>query len=223
MRRIVRRRPSPALVVACVALAIALGGTSYAAVNLAPGSVGTKQLKRSAVTSLKVKDHSLLARDFKAGQAPTRRARTEGRKGRQGRRRSAGRRGPFCADAASVRRNGSRNNRHPREQPERRRRDRGDGDVADLCNGGTRRRARHGRRERRIGWGVPRNGDESDGRPGLRLCLSMVRGERRSCEPGRSGLGRRRSSSRKVGFPGDDSGRRRQLHHVVRELAYTAP
>jgi hypothetical protein len=51
-------------------LAIALGGTSYAAVNLAPGTVGTKQLKRNAVTSLKLKDHSLLARDFKAGQLP---------------------------------------------------------------------------------------------------------------------------------------------------------
>jgi hypothetical protein len=34
------------------------------------GSVGNKQLKRNAVTSLKVKDRSLLARDFKAGQLP---------------------------------------------------------------------------------------------------------------------------------------------------------
>jgi len=70
MKRIVGLRPSPALVISCIALAIALGGTSYAAVNLAPGTVGTKQLKRGAVTSLKVKDRSLLARDFKLGQLP---------------------------------------------------------------------------------------------------------------------------------------------------------
>jgi hypothetical protein len=70
MRGIGRHRPSPAMVVACIALAVALGGTSYAAVNLAPASVGNKHLKRNAVTSLKVKDRSLLARDFKAGQVP---------------------------------------------------------------------------------------------------------------------------------------------------------
>jgi hypothetical protein len=45
MRRIVRHRPSPAMVVACFALAIALGGTSYAAVSLPKNSVGTKQLR----------------------------------------------------------------------------------------------------------------------------------------------------------------------------------
>jgi hypothetical protein len=84
MRRIARRRPSPALVIACIALAIALGGTSYAAVNLAPGSVGNKQLKRNAVTSLKVKDHSLFARDFKAGQLPRGARGLKGDKGDKG-------------------------------------------------------------------------------------------------------------------------------------------
>jgi hypothetical protein len=84
MRRIPRRRPSPALVIACIALAIALGGTSYAAVNLAPGSVGNKQLKRNAVTSLKVKDHSLFARDFKAGQLPRGARGLKGDKGDKG-------------------------------------------------------------------------------------------------------------------------------------------
>ena len=58
------------MVIACIALAVALGGTSYAAVALAPNSVGTKQLKKNAVISSKVKDRSLLARDFKAGQLP---------------------------------------------------------------------------------------------------------------------------------------------------------
>ncbi len=53
-----------------LALFIALSGTSYAAARLAPNSVGGKQLKSNAVTSPKVKDRSLLARDFKAGQLP---------------------------------------------------------------------------------------------------------------------------------------------------------
>jgi hypothetical protein len=70
MDRLRRHRPSPALVVACLALAIALGGTSYAAVVLPAGSVGTRQLQNGAVIEPKVKDHSLLARDFARGQLP---------------------------------------------------------------------------------------------------------------------------------------------------------
>ncbi|WP_026911954.1 hypothetical protein [Patulibacter minatonensis] len=74
------RRPTPAMVVACVALSVALGGTSYAAVALPRNSVGTAQLRPSAVsvakvkdgaiTTAKVKDGSLLRRDFKAGELP---------------------------------------------------------------------------------------------------------------------------------------------------------
>src|SRR4051812_30447625 len=64
------RLPAPGTVVAAVALAVALGGTSYAAGVLPVNSVGTAQLRRSAVVSAKVKDHSLLAADFKAGQLP---------------------------------------------------------------------------------------------------------------------------------------------------------
>lgn len=45
MRRLVTRYlPSPAMVVACTALAVALGGTGYAALTLPRNSVGTKQL-----------------------------------------------------------------------------------------------------------------------------------------------------------------------------------
>jgi hypothetical protein len=72
--------PSPAMIVACASLVVALGGVSYAAVVLPNNSVGAAQLKKnavtsaklrkSAVTSLQVKDHSLLAKDFKAGQLP---------------------------------------------------------------------------------------------------------------------------------------------------------
>ena len=54
-----RRLPSPAMVVACIALAVALGGTSYAAIRLPANSVGTTQLKRGAVTAVKVRGNSL--------------------------------------------------------------------------------------------------------------------------------------------------------------------
>jgi hypothetical protein len=64
------RSPSPSFVVACLALFVALGGGSYAAVTLPRNSVGAKQLKRNAVSSPKVRDHSLLARDFARGQLP---------------------------------------------------------------------------------------------------------------------------------------------------------
>jgi hypothetical protein len=71
MRKIFRRRPSPAMVVALIALFIALGGTSVAAVTQIPkNSVGTAQLKNNAVTSDKVKNGSLLKGDFKSGQLP---------------------------------------------------------------------------------------------------------------------------------------------------------
>jgi hypothetical protein len=55
---------------AFLALFVALGGGAYAAGALPVGSVGNKQLKKNAVTSPKVKDGSLLARDFAAGELP---------------------------------------------------------------------------------------------------------------------------------------------------------
>ena len=66
------RRPSPALVVACAALLVALTGTSVAAVSqfVPRNSVGTAQLKANAVVSAKVKNGSLLRGDFKRGQLP---------------------------------------------------------------------------------------------------------------------------------------------------------
>ena len=70
MRRLGFRLPSPALVLAGIALVVALGGTGYAALALPSNSVGTAQLKQDAVTSGKVKNGSLLRADFKAGQLP---------------------------------------------------------------------------------------------------------------------------------------------------------
>ena len=65
-----RRRLSYANVMATVAVFLALGGAGYAASQLPAHSVGTRQLKTNAVTSSKVKNHSLHAADFARGQLP---------------------------------------------------------------------------------------------------------------------------------------------------------
>ncbi len=77
--------------VGVLALFIALGGTSYAAVTLPANSVGKKQIKKNAVTSakirknavtsVKVKDGSLHQDDFAAGALP---AGPPGERGAQG-------------------------------------------------------------------------------------------------------------------------------------------
>ncbi len=77
------RRPSPAMIVALIALFVALGGSSYAALrvtgkNVKNSSLTGKDVKNNSLTgsdvknlrSGDVKDFSLLAKDFKAGQLP---------------------------------------------------------------------------------------------------------------------------------------------------------
>ena len=66
------RRPSAAMVIACIALAVALAPASYATVSqlLPTDSVGTPQLKTDAVTSNKVRDFSLRKWDFKKSDLP---------------------------------------------------------------------------------------------------------------------------------------------------------
>jgi hypothetical protein len=54
-----RRRPSPAMVVAFIALALSIGGTSYAAIKLPANSVGAKQLKKGAVERSKIKSGAI--------------------------------------------------------------------------------------------------------------------------------------------------------------------
>src|SRR5918998_536457 len=61
------RRPSPAMVVALVALFVALGGTSYA---VATGSIDSREIKNNTVRSSDVRNGTLLSRDFRAGQLP---------------------------------------------------------------------------------------------------------------------------------------------------------
>jgi hypothetical protein len=84
------RKPSPAMLVALLSLFVALGGSSYAALQIPRGSVGTKQLKNGAVTSPKVKNNSLLVRDFRRSQ----RAQLQGPPGARGAQGPVGPQGP---------------------------------------------------------------------------------------------------------------------------------
>lgn len=56
MRRLHALRPSPAMVVAVIALIVALAGSAYAA-----GKIGSKQLKKGAVSTKKIKDDAVTA------------------------------------------------------------------------------------------------------------------------------------------------------------------
>jgi hypothetical protein len=75
------------MVVAFVALLVALGGTSYAALKLPRNSVGSAQIRKNAVTSSKVKARSLRLSDF----SPSARTGLDGERGPQG---PVGERGP---------------------------------------------------------------------------------------------------------------------------------
>lgn len=55
MRRCLPSMPSPATAIALTALVVALCGTGYAAIKLPAASVGTKQLKKGAVTATRIK------------------------------------------------------------------------------------------------------------------------------------------------------------------------
>ena len=92
----VRSRLGYANVVATIALFVGLGGASYAAVALPADSVGTRQLKDQAVISAKVKDGSLLARDFAAGQL------SAGPRGPRGLTGARGLRGPVGRGGAAI-------------------------------------------------------------------------------------------------------------------------
>jgi len=82
--RPMRRHLTYANVVSSLCLFLALGGTAYAVAQLPRNSVGADQVKAGAVRSSEVKDKSLRAKDFAAGQLP---------KGAKGDRGDAGPRG----------------------------------------------------------------------------------------------------------------------------------
>jgi hypothetical protein len=68
-----RRRPtvSPSLIVAVIALIVAMGGTSYAAITLPRNSVGDRQIRAGAVRSSEVRDRSLSVRDLSVSARTT--------------------------------------------------------------------------------------------------------------------------------------------------------
>jgi hypothetical protein len=84
-------------VVSVLALFVALGGTSYAALNLPKNSVGGKQIKKNAVTSTKVKNGSLKKGDFKAGSLPVGPQGAQGLPGAKGDKGDQGATGTFGA------------------------------------------------------------------------------------------------------------------------------
>jgi hypothetical protein len=100
----VRRHLSFANVTAALALFVALGGASYAAVSLPKNSVGAKQLKRSSVTSAKVADGTLQEGDFKPGQLPAGATGPQGPRGEKGERGETGEPGPLLKTLPSGRR-----------------------------------------------------------------------------------------------------------------------
>lgn len=65
--RIPRIRLSYANIVSTMALFLALGGVSYAAVKLPANSVGEKQIKKNAVTGKKIKKNAITGDKIKAG------------------------------------------------------------------------------------------------------------------------------------------------------------
>jgi len=126
MKKLFSRRPSPAMVVACLALAVALGGTSVAAVSqvLPRNSVGPRQLqfgavtapkirngavtapkiRNNSITSIKVRNGSLLRADFAPGQLPAGPTGPQGPAGPAG---AAGAAGPAGVISAITVRNAS--------------------------------------------------------------------------------------------------------------------
>jgi hypothetical protein len=84
-----RRRLTFANVVSVIALFVALGGSSYAAIkvtgkNVKNSSLTGADIKNSSLTSSDVKNRSLLARDFKAGQLPAGPRGADGQNGTNG-------------------------------------------------------------------------------------------------------------------------------------------
>jgi hypothetical protein len=61
-----RHRPSPALIISLIALTVALGGTSYAALAIPRNSVGTAQLRNRAVTTRKLSNGAVTAAKINA-------------------------------------------------------------------------------------------------------------------------------------------------------------
>jgi hypothetical protein len=89
----IRARMTYANVMATIAVFVALGGSSYAAVKLPRNSVGNEQIRTGAVRSSEIKDRSIRTSDLATSTRNSLRGRTgpQGPAGAQG---AAGAQGP---------------------------------------------------------------------------------------------------------------------------------
>lgn len=62
MKRMIARRPSPATVIACIALFVALGGVSY---GFATGSIDSREIKNENVRSQDLRNNSIRTDDLR--------------------------------------------------------------------------------------------------------------------------------------------------------------
>lgn len=114
LRGLIRRRPSPAMLVAMVALFVALGGSSYAALRVGSGQIADNavrsrdirnndvrgsDIRTGTIASGDVRDGALLAKDFKSGELPAGRAGSPGAAGPQGPMGPQGPQGPLGPSA----------------------------------------------------------------------------------------------------------------------------
>ena len=63
MRRILKRRPSPAMVVALIALFVAMGGVSY---GVATGSIDGREIKNNTVKSGDLRNNDIRGKDIRS-------------------------------------------------------------------------------------------------------------------------------------------------------------
>ena len=69
MKRFIRRRPSPAFVVASLALFLSLGGVSY---GLATGSIDGREIRNSTIRGIDIRNATISSRDLGNSGLPVR-------------------------------------------------------------------------------------------------------------------------------------------------------
>jgi hypothetical protein len=65
VKRVLVRRPSPATVIACIALFVALGGVSY---GVATGSIDSREIADNTIRSKDVRNNGIYSRDLRNNQ-----------------------------------------------------------------------------------------------------------------------------------------------------------